>query len=265
MTMYMQRMYVTVLATFIIGFMGCDSGQKSNSHPGVLWEKGKLLASENFSNNLNEWMSEGAVVAEIENGKLRFESLAHDTLKVERGNIWWKKRFEGPILIEYEYRSATQHGLSMVWWFAHSRNDTALLEQQRTGDYKEYIVGNMNGYHISYHRNDSRKTNFRKSYGFHLLSSVVDPVPLKDTSRHTIQIYSQENRFRFLVDGELVHTFTDTGQPCMMGDQWVHEGPCKGTGKPFTNGYIGFRHINEQVAYYDNLKVYRLLKPEAAK
>lgn len=256
--MTLKRIGEKIAILIFMIMIGCHSQQEANSHAKILWNKGDLLASEDFSNGLDDWMPEGDVSAEIQNGRLRFEALDNE---VKKGNIWWKKKFSGPVLIEYEYQSATPHGLSMIWWNADGNNHTDLLQYKRSGAYEEYVAGNMDGYHCSYHRFDSGISSLRKSHGFHRLSTVVDPIPVTDTNRHMIQIYSQENEIRFLVDGILIHSFTDTGQPCIAVDEWLHEGRCNGTGDPLTQGYVGVRHTQQQTAFYDNFKVYRLIKP----
>ena len=224
-----------------------------------LWERGELLAEEDFSGDLSNWLAEGDVQAGIEHGRLRFEAL--EKTEVKKGNIWWRENFTGPLLIEYDYQSATPHGLSMIWFLARGREGEDLLSFTRSGVYDEYVKGRMNGYHISYHRFDSGVSNLRKSYGFHLLASNDDPIPVNDLELHHIVIYCRQGHIRFLVDGKLVHDYIDRGQPCLEGKTWHHDYPCKGTGAFFTEGKIGIRHTQKQVAYYDNFRVYRLVKP----
>ena len=224
-----------------------------------LWNKGELLAEEDFSGDLSNWLAEGDVAASIGGGRLRFEAL--EKTEVKKGNIWWRKHFTGPLLIEYDYQSATPYGLSMIWWCAHGREGEGLLSFTRSGVYDEYVKGRMNGYHISYHRFDSGVSNLRKSYGFHKLSSNDDPIPIDELDLHHITIYCRQGHIRFIVDGKLVHDFIDRGQPCLEGKAWLHDYPCKGTGAVLTEGRIGIRHTQKQVAYYDNFRIYRLVKP----
>jgi len=226
---------------------------------GELWEKGELLAGEDFSGDFSNWLSEGDVRAGIEQGRLRFEAL--EQTEVKKGNVWWKKEFAGPLLIEYDYQSATPYGLSMIWFLARGKQGEDLLSFTRSGVYDEYVKGRINGYHISYHRFDSGVSNLRKSYGFHMLATNDDPVPIDNLESHHIAIYCRQGRIRFMVDGKPVHDFIDRGQPCLEGKAWLHDYPCKGTGAVFTEGKIGIRHTQKQVAYYDNFRVYRLVKP----
>jgi len=248
-------LFAIIMIPLII--LGCSRAETVGTDR--LWKKGELLAGEDFSGNLSGWKFEGDVQATIENGRLRFEATA--TTDVKKGNIWWKKEFSGPILIEYDYQSATQHGLSMFWWHAAGREGEDLLSFERSGRYEDYVKGRMNGYHVSYHRFGSGQCNLRKSYGFHLLASAEDPIPAEDLELHQIAIYNQGGRIRFEVDGRLVHDFTDRGEPCIEGDSWSHDYPCQGTGAALSGGKIGIRHTQRQVAFYDNFKVYRLVEP----
>jgi len=223
------------------------------------WRRGELLASEDFSGSLENWMAEGDVDARIEDGRLRFE--ATENAESKKGNIWWRRRFTGPVLIEFDYQSATAHGLTMFWFNSHGRGGADLLSIERDGRYDDYVKGSINGYHVSFHRFDSGVSNFRKSYGFHVLSSSPDPVPIDDLGKHRVQIWADGGRIRMLVDGEPVHDFVDDGKLCIEGDAWLHDYPCQGTGEVFVGGYMGVRHTQKQVAYYDNFRVYRLEKP----
>ena len=255
----MGRFFLSVLSICLIpaAVLSCartDTGDKDR-----LWNKGELLVEEDFSGDLSDWQFEGDVQAGIDNGRLRFE--ATETSEVKKGNIWWKKHFSGPIQIEYDYQSATTHGLSMIWWHAHGRDGEDLLSFERSGRYEDYVKGRMNGYHTSYHRFGSGACNMRKSYGFHLLATADDPIPAEDLNPHHIVIYNQGNRIRFEVDGRLVHDFLDLGEPCLEGDSWNHKAPCLGTGPALTEGKIGIRHTQRQVALYDNFRVYRLVEP----
>jgi uncharacterized protein DUF1961 len=250
----MERSLFSALSILLISAALLSSCGKAD-----LWIKGELLAGEDFSVNLEDWYREGDVRAEIVDGRLRFEATA--ATDVEKGNIWWKRHFQGPILIEYDYQSATEHGLTMVWWHAHGRDGEDLLSFQRSGRYEEYVKGRMNGYHCSYHRFGSGACNLRKSYGFHMLATAEDPIPAADLDNHHIRIYNQGQRIRFEVDGRLVHDFSDLSEPCIAGEVWNHTAPCRGTGPALSEGKIGIRHTQRQVAFYDNFKVYRLVEP----
>ncbi|HFC53288.1 MAG TPA: DUF1961 family protein [Gammaproteobacteria bacterium] len=225
------------------------------------YERGQLLATEDFSSDLKGWLREGDIRARIQEGKLLVESF-HPGKENPKGNIWWRKEFREPYLIEFDYRSLTDNGLTMVFWNAFGIDGGNIFSWQRSGRYTEYISGNLSAYHLSFHRFGSGLSNIRKAPGFHLLSSVPDPVTPDDQQVHRIAIAATGNRQRVFVDGELIHDISDDGKPCMNRNRWQHELPCKGTGPAPMHGAFGIRVTQRQKALFDRLRVYKLsLKP----
>ncbi len=241
-----------------LGLLSLD-GEAQAEQQQKNWRRGELLASEDFSGDLRDWMAEGDVDARVQDGRLRLE--ATERTGIKKGNIWWRQRFSGPVLIEFDYQSATDYGLSMFWFNAHGRGGADLLSIGRNGRYDDYVKGPINGYHVSFHRFSSGVSNLRKSYGFHMLSSSPDPVRAADLDRHKVRVYCRDGHIRVLVDGQVVHDVVDDGKLCIEGDSWLHDYPCQGTGEIFRGGYVGIRHTQQQVAFYDNFKVYRLVEP----
>jgi hypothetical protein len=226
--------------------------------------KSKILYSEDFSRGLKNWMIEGKVDGKIIRGKLHFESL-DDIIENPKGNIWWKVNIQSPYILEFDYKSVTNHGLSMIFWNAEATNGDDVFSWKRTGKYTEYINDRLRAYHVSFHRFGSNLSNVRKAPGFHLISSVPDPIEINDTTTHRITIASTGNRQRIFVDGKLVHDFTDNGQSCISTTTWQHNLPCTGTGEIPVKGAIAIRHTQKQIAIYDNFVVYRLLNDNTKK
>lgn len=222
--------------------------------------KGKLMEAEDFNDGLVRWMPEGKVVARIESGRLFFES-RDKTVDNPKGNIWWRVDVHEPFALEFDYKSLSKNGLTMIFWNATERDGREVFSVQRTGRYEEYING-MHAYHVSFHRFGSGVSNIRKAPGFHLVSSVPDPVAPGDTRWHHFVIASAGNRQRVIMDGKLVHDFTDEGLPCLNDKEWQHPLPCRGTGPVPVHGAIGIRHTQKQKALYDNFKIYRLRERE---
>ncbi len=249
---------VRLLLFLMIALIGASA---SKQHETVLmpgFEKGRLLASEDFSGTLTDWLTEGLVKARIDNGRLFFESRDRES-ENPKGNIWWKKEFAAPFLLEFEYQSVKEHGLSMIFWNASGIDGRDVFSWRRTGRYQEYVNANLAAYHVSFHRFGSGVSNLRKAPGFHLVASAADPVSTDDLRPHKISIASYVGHQFVLVDGRLVHDFLDEGKPCLNANDWNHRLPCDGTGAFHTHGAIGIRHTQRQQAYYDNFKVYRLV------
>lgn len=259
----------TLAITFLaVGFAGCGKSKKPDGTENIQNEmgtrqlmsgytRGNLLLSENFSGGLENWMTEGKVDARIENGHLFFES-ADSLIDNPKGNIWWRVDVHEPFVLEFDYRSLSKNGLSMVFWNATETDGRPVFTRKRTGRYEEYISG-MYAYHVSFHRFGSGKSNIRKAPGFHLVSSVPDPIAPDDTLWHKIVIASAGNWQRVFVDGELIHDFKDEGLPCLNDKSWQHRLPCEGTGPVPSHGAIGIRHTQKQKALYDNFRIYRLV------
>ncbi len=228
------------------------------------YKKGELLFRETFSGTLSNWQSEGKVNAEIIAGKLRFESQSTAT-ENPKGNIWWKIDVQSPYILEFDYKSLTNFGLSMIFWNAQTLDGKSLFDEKRTGKYEEYINGNLKAYHISFHRFGSGESNIRKAPGFHLISSTTDPIKMNDTTWHRISIVSLQKRQLVFFDGVLIHQVQDNGQPCLSETSWQHRMPCKGTGEPCLGGAVGIRHTQKQIADYDNFTIHRLLPNEVKK
>jgi len=223
------------------------------------YEKSVLIASEDFSHNLDNWLVEGKVRARIDNGQLYFESLDPE-IDNPKGNIWWIQDFSGPYMIEFDYQSASDHGLTMVFWNAFGVDGKDVFSWTRTGKYQEYVASNLTAYHCTFHRFATGVSNFRKAPGFHLVLSEQDPVEPADRATHKIVIVSAGNRQKLFFDGMLVHDLTDIGAPCISTTSWQHALPCKGTGPVPKHGAFGIRLTQKQQARFDNIKVYKLIK-----
>lgn len=139
------------MSFIFIGYLGCemtkkpdqmDSANRVQSIVQVLpgFTRGKLMESENFSEGFDNWMREGKVSARIDNGCLLLES--KDSLTENpKGNIWWRINVDNPFVLEFDYKSLTENGLSMVFWNATQLNGSDVFSRKRTGRYEEYING----------------------------------------------------------------------------------------------------------------------------
>ncbi len=226
------------------------------------YERGRLIASESFSGKLDNWLAEGEILARIEAGKLYVESYRSGK-ENPKGNLWWRKTFREPYLIEFDYQSLSRNGLTMVFWNAHGIDGRDIFSWKRSGRYTEYISGNLRAYHLSFHRFGSERSNIRKAPGFHLLSSVADPIAPDDRRVHRFAIAVTGNRQRVFVNGALIHDVIDDGSPCLNRHPWQHPLPCPGTGPVPTYGAFGIRVTQKQRALFDNLRILELLKATA--
>ena len=225
------------------------------------YQRGPLIAGETFSDGLDHWLAEGGIVARIREGKLLLESRKPGADN-PKGNLWWRKEFREPYLIQFDYQSLSSNGLTMVFWNAHGIDGKEIFSWKRSGKYTEYVSGNLRAYHLSFHRFGSGLSNIRKAPGFHLLSAAKDPVAPDDRRVHRFRIVVTGKRHRVFVDGRLLHDILDDGKPCLNRHPWQHPLPCPGTGPASMHGAFGIRVTQRQKALFDNVQAYTLVAAE---
>jgi Domain of unknown function (DUF1961) len=248
---------------FLMNSCGLFETKNSSSIPELMpgYKTGKLLASEYFSDNMNNWIKEGQIISKVDKGQLYIESYDKE-VDNPKGNVWWKNDFINPYMIEFECQSLSDEGLIMIFWNAFGLDGKDVFSWERTGKYEEYINSNLTAYHCSLHRFKTGLSNIRKAPGFHLVSSVEDPVDTNDRRVHKIVVASAGNRQRIFVDGKLIHDFIDEGKPCMNEKGWQHILPCKGTGSVPVHGAFGLRLTQNQRVKIDNIRAFSLRKEE---
>ncbi len=101
----------------------------------------------------------------------------------------------------------------------------------------------LNGYHISYRRNESATCNFRKNAGLILLKQhKLDKILPKDKTMH-VELYKKGGHMKLTVDGMVFMDHVDDG---------------KEHGPVWTGGRIGFRQVYKSEGLYDNVKLIQL-------
>jgi len=148
-------------------------------------EVGTLLDSEDFSNNLDSWLTERKVITKVNRGWLYMESFDAE-IENPKGNIWWKNDFENPYVIEFDYQPLSDEGLTMMFWNAFGQDGKDVFSLERDGNYVEYVNSNLTAYHCTFHRFKTRLSNLRKAPGFHLAASAKDPIGTEDRNVHKL-------------------------------------------------------------------------------
>ncbi|MEW6358646.1 MAG: DUF1961 family protein [Planctomycetota bacterium] len=210
--------------------------------------KKELLYEADFSGNLDDWVLEGPGVTKIVDGRLYMEST-----DPEKGHIvfWNKKDYPTDFLAEWDFSPVNNEALYIVFFSAVGRNGKNIFDpslEKRDGTFKQYIMGDINAYHISYFRNmreDTGICNMRKEYGFYLVTIGKDPIPPTPGGQYHITLLKKGNRIRFFIGDKLVVRFDDDGKTY---------GPVWGAGK------IGLRQMAPSKAYYDNFRVYQVIE-----
>jgi hypothetical protein len=166
------------------------------------------------------WLVEGTGRAWIEDGRMYVQEDSNGIGVV----AWLRQTFPDRMQLEFDVEFSNNRCIG-VFFIAASG-----FQGKRTGDYEEYIRGDLDSYGFSFHRYfpDGRNNpgaNARRNSGFHLLSQAMPDPMLEDGKSYSVQITKDGGHLTARVDGNLVHDVTDDGS----------------NGPPHGAGRIGFR------------------------
>ena len=200
------------------------------------------LFSETFDDGTLDvdtvWSVEGTGSAWVEEGRMHLRE-DPDGIGVV---AWLRETWPADIDLSFDVEFSNNRCIGVFFIAATGP------ESGRTGDYDEYIRGELDSYSFSFHRYfpDGRNNpgaNARRNSGFHLLNAAMPDPMLEAGRRYKIDIAKTGGRLVAHVDGELVHDVTDTGQ----------------FGEPHGAGRIGFRLRGDAscVMSIDNVQISR--------
>jgi hypothetical protein len=220
--------------------------------------KGKLLYSPDFSKprDLEGWLLDGpGIIETTDKGWLIMESAEANAPGAGTGHIvyWAPEVFPSDFIAEWDFQAISEHGLCITFFAAKGRNGEHLSDpklKKRTGVFPQYIMGDINTYHVSYYANTPGTpgritSNLRKNYGFYLVSNGPPGVPARSLDIHKVVLIKDGSRIRLAVDGGIIIDWTDDG---------------KTYGEALGSGQIGFRQMKWMKAQYNNFKVWELKK-----
>ena len=213
---------------------------------------GELLASDDFEKDLSQW-----IVEQTPNGTT---GLMAGQLEINDGSgpggkggctVWFKQKFSGAILIEYEATLIAQGGpndrvsdLNCFWMAIDPKHPDDLFAEstQRAGGFAKYDPLRL--YYVGYGANGNVTTRFRRYPGDgtrpldpgkgELLDAKFMNVPNRTVK---IQLIADGERVQFLRDGEVLFDLTDKA--------------------PFREGWFGFRTVRNHMKI-DKFRVFRL-------
>jgi hypothetical protein len=166
------------------------------------------------------WKLEGTGKAWIGDGRLQIREDSNGVGVV----LWLREIWPADVALSFDVSFSNNRGIGV--FFIATTGPT----EGRTGEYEEYIRGELDSYSFSFHRYfpDGRNNpgaNARRNSGFHLLSQA-DPDPMLEAERtYRLEITKQGARLLAKVDGRVVHDVVDHGE----------------FGAPLGEGRIGFR------------------------
>jgi len=202
-----------------------------------------------------QWVLEGPAKALTADGQLTIDNLSSGGDHVV---LWLPRPFPKDFLLEFDITvERPDEGLAIVFFAARPVGDPAgsifkLGLAKRNGTFRNYIVGDVNSYHVSYLAASSsgtmggcrRSANCRKNSGFWLVACGDDQIFGKNLGRgpHHVRFLKVGNKIRVEANHRLSVAFDDDGKT--YGPAWG-------------DGYIGLRQMNHLLsAQYQNLKVY---------
>jgi len=213
---------------------------------------GERLAHDDFEKDLSQWVVEQTPsgTTRLKDGQLEIDDGAGPN---DKGGctVWFKQKFSGPILIEYEATLIQQGGpndrlsdLNCFWMATDPQHPDDLFAEsaKRAGSFAHY--DSLRLYYVGYGANGNTTTRFRRYPGDgsrpldpgkgELLDAKYMNVPNRPVK---IQLIADGERVQFFRDGELLFDFTDKA--------------------PFREGWFGFRTVRSHLKI-DNFRVYRL-------
>jgi hypothetical protein len=204
-----------------------------------------LIAEDDFSGNLDNW-----IIEQIPGGTVNLIDGKMDINDSSGCTVWFNKKFEGNIMIEYNAIVIDSGGtfdrvsdLNCFWmatdvynpddFFANSRN--------RNGKFQNYHELQL--YYVGVGGHNNTKTRFRRYAGGgerpilpeHDFSN--EKYLIKANTTNKIKIVVFKSHIQYYYNGMLVYNFQDSN--------------------PFTEGYFGIRTYKNHMSV-DNFRVYKL-------
>ena len=152
-------------------------------------------------------------------------------------------------MVEYDFLPGSESGFFLMFFCVEKDDQTDILEHIEnkfitSSLFEKYTSGEINGYHISYRRNDNPTCNLRKNPGEQtgiLLKQQSLNGILSSGNAHHVVLKKTGRHIRLEVDQKEFMTFADDGT---IG------------GYPYSGGRFGFRQVYDSEGYYDNFRIW---------
>ena len=198
--------YRFFLTLCLLALIGCQSPDMD--HRATLSTAFSMDESHMDSN----WWFEGSGRYWIEADNVHLQE-ANDGVGVV---LWSKQELPSDFEISFDVSLSNERGIFVLFFAASGVDGSDLFETKvgRTGDYEEYIRGNINAYSASLHRyfpdgEHNPGANLRRNAGFNLLNTAM-PDPMMESGKiYRVLVRKVAEVIRIEVDGELVHDYTD--------------------------------------------------------
>ncbi len=231
----------------------------------VMDRLGEVLFEEAFAADGGlpaDWTLEGPADAAVRGERLEIRSNKPDAVHPDHGHsvVWAPVELPASgYVVDWTFTPLSDAGLAIVFFDARPNQrgvddlfDPALPE--RSGDFKHYVAGALDSYHVSYFAtvpfNPGRgNSNLRKNKG--LVMMAVGPMAEATPGEPiAMRLIRDGDRIRLLADGEVVMDATDDDR-----DRF---------GASLRGGRLGFRQMQWAEAAYDDVVVRRLKSADRA-
>ncbi|MDW5288281.1 DUF6250 domain-containing protein [Formosa sp. PL04] len=235
---------VAIMSLVLVLFNSCgDPGKSVTINDKTV--NANLIFEENFDSGITNWVVEQTPDGTVEtiDSKLEIDDVSGCT-------VWLDKKFEGPIMIEYDVFLIQDGGLNdrvsdlnCFWMATDPKNPTNLFadSDKRGGKFSNYDALKL--YYMGVGGNENKTTRFRRYVGngerpllpqFDLSDAEF---MLEPNKAYHIKIVAYGGTIQYFRDNQLLVDFEDTD--------------------PYTSGYFGFRTVKNHMTV-DNFKVYQL-------
>lgn len=214
----------------------------------VDWQRPVYASTFDDKAALKDWKLEGGRRMSIADGRLVLESHADREAKEGHLVCWLTRELPADFLVEFKMRPRDRKdGLAILFFNTRGMRGENLFDPAlapRSGDFKQYHSGELNGYHVSYWAGERGTANIRKNKGFTLVATGPDlVVQAPAESFQTIRLHKRGGHIRLMVDDIVSVAFDDDGKA--HGPVWTH------------TGWLGLRQMAHAIRCdYDDLKIY---------
>lgn len=212
------------------------------------WLAADILFHEDFRGDLGAWRVEAEKRGTIQaqNGLLDINVPAGAT-------VWLRRRFEGPLLIQYEAKVVSAGGendrvsdLNCFWMASDPVSPSDLFVRKRTGAFAGY--NSLRMYYVGLGGNGNTTTRFRRYIGDAVERPLLPENDLSIAEHPDIGIVVNKwQTITLVADGRLIQYWRDGVKIFEMVDS-----------EPYTSGWFGIRTTRNHMQVR-NLKIVRLL------
>ncbi len=229
----------------------CGAYEAGQALPHYGPRQGKLVFEDDFSRGLKNWVIEefNRDVVDVDYSGNRMKV---STKKgVDGVMIWCKNPLPKNFMLEYDFTPVSESGFFLLFFCVEKSDRSDILDHidnefTSYSLFEKYTSGEINGYHISYRRNDSPTSNLRKNPGQqtgNLLKQQSLSGILSAGSAHHVVLKKTGKHISLEVDQKEFMNYTDDGT---IG------------GQPYRGGRFGIRQVYDSEGFYENFRIWDL-------